>query len=166
MSTRASTPETNSPATLAKANVLADTTYEHEASFQGDKLREQDGSYGRRLIPQIMDRLAAKDPRWTVFSLTKMTDGSLRSFDVSAEVFTKAVDRLAWWIKSQVGISSSIKPVGYIGPRKNPLHCLRYIPTLYNKRLTFPDDLRHVLLTYAAVKAGYSVCGWETDCQA
>lgn len=135
MSTRASTPETNSPLTLSKANVLIDTTYEHEASLQGDKIRKLDESYGRRLIPQIMDSLAARDPTRIVFSLTTMTDGSLGSLDVSAKTFTQAVDRLAWWIKSQVGISSSIKPVGYIGPRKNPLHCSRYAPTLCNKRL-------------------------------
>lgn len=137
MSTRASTPETNSPVTLAMADVQIDTSYGRDASFQGDKSRELDGSYGRRLIPQIMDSLAAKDPERIVFSLATARDGSLECLDVSAKTFTKAVDRLAWWIKGQVGISSSIKPVGYIGPRKNPLHRSRFKPALCNKRLTF-----------------------------
>ncbi|EHK42400.1 hypothetical protein TRIATDRAFT_35063 [Trichoderma atroviride IMI 206040] len=129
MSSRASTPGTHSP-------VILDTADEHEASLQVEKDTEGDGSSGRRLIPQIMDSLAARDPGRIVFSLTTARDGSLGRLDVSAKTFTRAVDRLAWWIKDQVGISSSIKPVGYIGPH----------------------DLRHVLLTYASVKAGYSVC--------
>ncbi|UKZ61328.1 putative NRPS-like protein biosynthetic cluster [Trichoderma atroviride] len=127
MSSRASTPGTHSP-------VILDTADGHEASLQVEKDTERDGSYGRRLIPQIMDSLAARDPGRIVFSLTTARDGSLGRLDVSAKTFTRAVDRLAWWIKDQVGISSSIKPVGYIGPH----------------------DLRHVLLTYASVKAGYS----------
>ncbi|KAM0476242.1 hypothetical protein ACHAPX_006659 [Trichoderma viride] len=133
MSTRASTPEANSPVTLAAADILVDAVDGHEASLQAEK-KGLDGSYGRRLIPRIMDSLAARDPGRIVFSLTTAKEGSLGHRDVSAKTFTQAVDRLAWWIKSQVGISPSIKPVGYIGPH----------------------DLRHVLLTYASVKAGYS----------
>ncbi|KAL7919998.1 transferase family protein [Trichoderma austrokoningii] len=129
-SSRASTPETHDPVALAATNIRA----EYEPSLQMEKSKRLDGSYGRRLIPQIMDSLATKDPGRTVFSLTTMKNGSVACLDVSAKTFTSAVDRLAWWIKSQVGISSSTKPVGYIGPH----------------------DLRHVLLTYASVKAGYS----------
>ncbi|KAH8127508.1 hypothetical protein FP744_10003361 [Trichoderma asperellum] len=133
-SSKASTPETHSPVTLATVDILPDAADEHETSFQAEKSKGQDGSYGRRLIPQIMDGLAARDPGRIVFSLMTVRDGSLGCRHVSAKVFTRAVDRLAWWIKSQVGISSSNKPVGYIGPH----------------------DLRHVLLTYACVKAGHS----------
>lgn len=123
MSSRASTPETHSPVNLAMA------AGEHEASLQAEKSNGLDGSYGRRLIPQIMDSLAAREPGRIVFSLTTAKDGSLGCREVSAKTFTQAVDRLAWWIKSQVGISSSIKPVGYIGPRKQTFHYSRYLPT-------------------------------------
>lgn len=128
MSTRASTPETNSPVALETADILVDSADEHEASLRAEKSKGVDGSYGRRLIPQIMDSLAARDPGRIVFSLTTTKDGSLIHRDVSAKAFTQAVDRLAWWIKSQVGISSSIKPVGYIGPRKQICHCSQHIP--------------------------------------
>ncbi|EED16026.1 transferase family protein [Talaromyces stipitatus ATCC 10500] len=90
--------------------------------------------YGRRLIPQIMDDLAATKPDQTVFSLTYLSNGSLGSKPISAQEFARAVDKTAWWLRSQVGAPDSIQPVAYIGPH----------------------DLRHVLLTYACVKAGYA----------
>lgn len=126
-SSKASTPETHSPVTLATVDILPDAADEHETSFQAEKSKGQDGSYGRRLIPQIMDGLAARDPGRIVFSLMTVRNGSLGCRHVSAKVFTRAVDRLAWWIKSQVGISSSNKPVGYIGPRKHTLSCSRHM---------------------------------------
>lgn len=126
-SSRASTPETHSPVTLAMTDIAVDAADEHKTSLQAEKSKGLDGSYGRRLIPQIMDSLAARDPGRVVFSLTTVRDGSLACLDVSAGTFTRAVDRLAWWIKSQVGISSSMKPVGYIGPRKQIFNCSRYI---------------------------------------
>ncbi|KAI9151854.1 Isocyanide synthase-NRPS hybrid crmA [Paramyrothecium foliicola] len=90
--------------------------------------------YGKRLIPQIMDELAASDPDRTVFSLATVSGESLILKHISACDFTKAVDKTAWWLHNQVGKPESIEPVGYIGPH----------------------DLRHVLLTYACVKAGYA----------
>ncbi|KAF2258812.1 transferase family protein [Lojkania enalia] len=91
-------------------------------------------AYGRRLIPQIMDQLAAAHPNRAVFSITKVSGASLELRDLSAYAFTKAVDKTAWWLYDQVGKSSSVRPVGYIGPH----------------------DLRHILLTYACVKVGYA----------
>uniref|UniRef100_A0A0B7KRU7 Carrier domain-containing protein n=1 Tax=Bionectria ochroleuca TaxID=29856 RepID=A0A0B7KRU7_BIOOC len=90
--------------------------------------------YGRRLIPQIMDELAAVQPERIVFSLAALSGNTLEQKHVSARTFTKAVDKTAWWLHSQVGKPDSIQPVGYIGPH----------------------DLRHILLTYACVKAGYA----------
>ncbi|KAL4926552.1 transferase family protein [Aspergillus undulatus] len=91
--------------------------------------------YGRRLIPQIMDSLAIADPGRIVFSLTTLlADNTLEFRHISARQFTKAVDKTTWWLHNQVGKPDSVQPVGYIGPH----------------------DLRHVLLTYACVKAGYA----------
>ncbi|KAL4755963.1 transferase family protein [Aspergillus foveolatus] len=90
--------------------------------------------YGRRLIPQIMDELAAAEPQRTVFSLASFSNGSLELQHISARAFTRAVDKTAWWLHNHVGRPASIQPVGYIGPH----------------------DLRHILLTYACVKSGYA----------
>jgi len=74
--------------------------------------------YGKRLIPQIMDSLAAAKPDLTVFSIATKSGDGLNFRDISAREFTSAVDKTAWWLRSQVGTPSSIQPVGYIGPRK------------------------------------------------
>lgn len=94
----------------------------------------EDQRYGRRLIPQIMDRLANSHPDRTVFSLTKTRDGILEFNDISAQTFAQAVDKTAWWLYDQVGPTSLVQPLGYIGPH----------------------DLRHILITYACVKVGYA----------
>lgn len=93
-----------------------------------------ESTYGRRLIPQIMDQLAATRPRQAVFSLAKVSEDGLILEEISALAFSRAVDKTAWWLSRQIGMSTSVRPVGYIGPH----------------------DLRHILLTYACVKVGYA----------
>ncbi|XP_014558639.1 hypothetical protein COCVIDRAFT_24842 [Bipolaris victoriae FI3] len=90
--------------------------------------------YGRRLIPQIMDQLAAVDPERVVFSIANASNESLEFKDISAKAFVEAIDKTAWWLQEQVGQSASVQPIGYIGPH----------------------DLRHILITYACVKVGYA----------
>ncbi|EFX05940.1 transferase family protein [Grosmannia clavigera kw1407] len=90
--------------------------------------------YGRRLIPQIMDSLAAAEPDRVVFSLTTIASDTLQYQPVTARKFAQAVDKTAWWLQGQVGKPDSIQALGYIGPH----------------------DLRHILLTYACVKVGYA----------
>lgn len=74
--------------------------------------------YGRRLLPQIIDKVAVVEPERIVFSLTKLSGDSLNFNHISARIFSKAVDKTAWWLNSLVGKSDSVQPVGYIGPRK------------------------------------------------
>lgn len=78
--------------------------------------------YGRRLIPQIMDSLAAINPGRTVFSLASLSNGLLKLSPVSARQFTRAVDKTAWWLRDQVGTPDSVQPVAYIGPRTFSLY--------------------------------------------
>ncbi|KAL1796164.1 hypothetical protein ACET3X_004704 [Alternaria dauci] len=91
-------------------------------------------AFGHRLIPQIMDQLARTQPDRVVFSIAKPSNAGLELRDISAHAFAKAVDKTAWWLRHQVGESTSVRPVGYIGPH----------------------DLRHILITYACVKVGYA----------
>ncbi|KAJ4118864.1 hypothetical protein NW768_010602 [Fusarium equiseti] len=102
--------------------------------------------YGRRLIPQILDRLALADPDRIVYSIASFSDDQPAFRDITAREFTKAVDKTAWWLKSQLSelqstngasngeasLLSKVQALGYIGPH----------------------DIRHVLLTFGAVKAG------------
>ncbi|CAG7559788.1 unnamed protein product [Fusarium equiseti] len=92
--------------------------------------------YGRRLIPQILDRLALADPDRIVYSIASFYDDKPSFRDITAREFTKAVDKTACWLNGQLkgdaSLLSKVQALGYIGPH----------------------DIRHVLLTFGAVKAG------------
>ncbi|KAG5206092.1 Transferase family [Trichophyton interdigitale] len=129
------TPESESPPTLHKSGlgvVLGNDMDNLNVPKQSNVLPSV--PYGMRLIPQIMDELAVSQPERVVFSLATLSGTDLVFKEITACAFNKAVDKTAWWLRSQVGIPESVQPVGYIGPH----------------------DLRHVLLTYACVKAGYA----------
>lgn len=73
---------------------------------------------GRRLIPQILDDLAAAEPDRIIYSFAKSSGLSQGFRHVSARAFTKAVDKTAWLLQKELGRTSEIRAVGYIGPRK------------------------------------------------
>ena len=75
--------------------------------------------YGKRLIPQILDSLAAAEPDRIVYSVARFSDNSFDFLHLSARTFAKAVDKTTWWLHSQIGKPNSIETVGYIGPRKS-----------------------------------------------
>lgn len=74
-------------------------------------------AFGKRLIPQILDDLAASDPERPIYSLARSADISEGLVEITARHFSQAVDKLAWWIVQQIGASKSNETVGYIGPR-------------------------------------------------
>ena len=97
--------------------------------------------YGRRLIPNIVDQRARSDPQRAVYSIPVSSTDVTRDFkdisargavysvpvssndvsrgftDISACVFANAVNRIAWWLESELGKGSSFQAIGYIGPR-------------------------------------------------
>lgn len=78
--------------------------------------------YGRRLLPQIVDDVAAKSPDRIVYSMLKSLDDADNISHITASAFARAIDKTAWWLKSLVGETSSILSLGYIGPRKSATH--------------------------------------------
>ena len=98
--------------------------------------------YGRRLIPNIVDERARSDPERPVYSIPVSAAKGSREFqdisasgtvysvpvssedlshgfrDISARVYANAVNRVAWWLESELGKGSSFPTIGYIGPRK------------------------------------------------
>ncbi len=73
--------------------------------------------YGKRLIPQILDDLAATQPDRIMYSIAKFTGPAHDFRHISARTFAKAVDKTAWWLRNQTGTPITIETVGYIGPR-------------------------------------------------
>lgn len=113
---------------------------------------ERKPDYGRRLLPQILDDVVSTTPDRIVYSVLNSACGSHQLKHITASAFAKAIDKTAWWLKSLVGAHSTIQPVGYIGPRETA--SFGHISFPAN---TLSDDLRHVLLTFAACKAGCTV---------
>ena len=74
--------------------------------------------YGRRLIPRILDSVAALSPERIVYTVLNLVDGKYQLQHITASIFAKAVDKTAWWLQSQIGDGHGIRPVGYIGPRR------------------------------------------------
>ncbi|KAF5565221.1 nonribosomal peptide synthetase [Fusarium napiforme] len=111
---------------------------------------DTDASYGRRLIPQILDRLAKADPERVVYSITSFADGVPAFKDITAQDFARAVDKTAWWLHkhlTEMNGAPNGDPAQEHAVTQKPLkiQALGYIG---------PHDIRHVLLTYGAVKAG------------
>lgn len=79
--------------------------------------RTKRGKIGNRLIPQILDDLAATEPDRIIYSWAKSSDLSQGFRHVSARAFTRAVDKTAWLLQRELGETSEIRAVGYIGPR-------------------------------------------------
>lgn len=97
--------------------------------------------YGRRLIPQILDSVAAVEPDRILYSVVPSSHDSHDFRHVSARTFAKAVDKTAWWLHNRIGASTSIQAVGYIGPRKSAgklsaRHC-QFSQLTYRMKMTF-----------------------------
>ncbi|EXM17844.1 Chloramphenicol acetyltransferase-like domain superfamily [Fusarium oxysporum f. sp. vasinfectum] len=111
---------------------------------------DTDSLYGRRLIPQILDRLAVADPERVVYSIASLSDGAPKFKHITAQAFGRAVDKTAWWLHKHLN-EMNAAPNGDLAQehavtQKPPkIQALGYIG---------PHDIRHVLLTYGAVKAG------------
>jgi hypothetical protein len=93
--------------------------------------------YGRRLIPQILDSLAAAEPDRIVYSVAEFLEDGPKFREITARAFAQAVDKTAWWIQKCMKelhvpskaddehkdnctevITPKVEPLGYIGPRK------------------------------------------------
>ena len=91
-------------------------------------------TYGKRLIPQILDSLASSEPDRIIYTLATFPDEAAHFQTITARVFVKAVDKTAWFLHDQLkghneaqengnderrnGSDKGILPIGYIGPRK------------------------------------------------
>ena len=74
--------------------------------------------YGRRLIPTLVDELAASNPNHIYASIPRNQDFSDGFDDVTSRDLARAVDRSAYWIEHEVGKSVDFETVAYIGPSK------------------------------------------------
>lgn len=90
---------------------------------------------GERLLTATVDHLADTDPTKICFSIP-LTPSPTVCVDISYERFANSIDRLAWWLEQNVGLSDNYETICYLGP----------------------PDLSYFIFALAACKCGYKVC--------
>lgn len=88
---------------------------------------------GRRLLPQIVNDLAASDPNGTWLSVPSRSQSTDEFMDISYNQLANAVNRAAWWINT----------------------CAKTLPSHHTLAYIGPTDSRYLILIIAAAKAGH-----------
>ncbi|KAH8810616.1 hypothetical protein F5884DRAFT_257643 [Xylogone sp. PMI_703] len=97
--------------------------------------RYSDEEAGRVLIPHAIDDLGRDEPDRILYEFPRHNDLTQGFQSVSAGVFANAINRAAWYLEDSLGKGVNFETLGYIGP----------------------GDLRYLILTVAAIKAGYKM---------
>lgn len=93
-----------------------------------------------RLLPHVVSDIIASEPSkiWGSIPVNPHTTSDGYE-DITYKRFSYAVDRAAWWIRSEFEQSKlrPFEPLAYMGP----------------------SDARYIIFTLAAIKAGFQVSG-------
>ena len=99
-------------------------------------MSSQKRSYGRRLLPQVLDDLSCSTPDRLYATIPRLTTDLSQGFhEITVKDVARCVNTLAWWLQEVIGRDDSFGTLCYIG-----------IP-----------DIRSVILFLAAIKCGYKV---------
>ncbi len=95
-------------------------------------------SYGKRLIPVLIDEAARDTPQRVYASIPRSSKDLSEGFeDITYARFANAINRAAAWLDAALGGRGSTAIFAYAGPK----------------------DLRYTILTVAAVRSGREVSG-------
>lgn len=101
-------------------------------------MSSQERSYGRRLLPQVLDDLSTSTPERLYATIPRLTRDLSQGFhDLTVKDIARCVNALAWWLQQEIGRSDSFETLCYIG-----------IP-----------HIRSAMIFLAAIKCGYKV--WQ-----
>ena len=94
------------------------------------------GSYGERLVVQVMDELASKTPERIWATITRSQYDVDEGFrDITVRQLADAVNCTSWFIHNQFGKSSSFEVIAYLGV----------------------SDVRYAIYMFGAIKTGHQV---------
>ncbi|TGO46436.1 hypothetical protein BCON_0325g00040 [Botryotinia convoluta] len=90
---------------------------------------------GRRLLPHVIDGLALSNPT-RIFASIPISNNLQDGFqDITYKDFARTVDKCSWWMEENLGRSETFETLNYVGPQ----------------------DLRYIILLFAAIKTGYQM---------
>lgn len=98
-------------------------------------MNDQVKRYGERLLTTVVDELAVEEPYKIFASVPKTLTVEDGFQDVTYQQLAKAINRAAWWLKTNIDKRHEFETIGYTGP----------------------NDLRYCFFTLGAVKAGFKV---------
>jgi hypothetical protein len=96
---------------------------------------------GKRLLPAVLDEIAANDPQRIFISVPHSSDLSQGFRDIDYGTFGKAVNKYAHWLRAQFNANAGPETILYFGPL----------------------DIRYLLVILGTPKAGHIVScyfGW------
>lgn len=70
-------------------------------------------AYGKRLVPAEIDKIARDEPDRVLFYTPRNNQPSQGYNEVTASIFANAINRVCWWLQSEVGAEP--KTIGYVG---------------------------------------------------
>ncbi|KAF1962291.1 acetyl-CoA synthetase-like protein [Byssothecium circinans] len=94
-----------------------------------------DNAYGKRLIPALVDEVAAKDPGRICFSFPRSSNLPDGFRDMNFRTFANAINKTAHFIRQEIGLSTMFETVFYMGH----------------------PDVRHFIVLVALMKTGHKV---------
>ncbi|OQU93647.1 hypothetical protein CLAIMM_00129 [Cladophialophora immunda] len=89
--------------------------------------------YGERLVPNVIDEAAEKDPNRILVMIPKKPDISQGWFTLSTKNLADYVNCMSWWLEERLGKSEHIETIAYLGA----------------------NDFRFLVIELAAIKSGY-----------
>lgn len=92
-------------------------------------------AYGRRLVPQVVDELAATAPDRVYAAIPKTSDVQDGYRDVTMAELSGCVNFMARWLEQRFGKSETFETITYVGL----------------------SDLKGITILLAAIKVGYKV---------
>ncbi len=72
-------------------------------------------AYGRRLMPTVLDDLAARSPARVYAAVPKTNDVKDGFRDITVADVARMVNFIAWWVEGRFGKSDKFEAIGYIG---------------------------------------------------
>lgn len=96
---------------------------------------DDDEPIGKRLLPQVVDRIARRNPDKVFTSTPETNDLEDGFYDVTYAEMARLVNFMSWWIHDHMGPSESFETLGYMGT----------------------TDFRYIVVFLAAIKCGYKL---------
>ncbi|CAN8102118.1 unnamed protein product [Discula destructiva] len=113
---------------------------------------------GRRLLPVVIDQRAQDEPESPWCSLPVDDYDLSKGFeDISISTFANAINRLAWFIKSAIGTSSTFETVAYLGVTDIRYHMMQMAVCKTGHKVLFSSLLNNKGVHVSLLE--------QTDCQ-